>query len=530
MASVEDLGLHSWEKGGPNDPTVVFQNLRDTLYLVKEELSPWSWRAYAADFFEKREQERKLRALNKLPGSGLEPSDGVVERTPMWQERLDKMLLVEHLKRRLMTAHHYFCDAAELMLQSHHWLVKNGLLADTFVTYITKVPTAMSDRMDLVQDALRETRNSLKQSRQEFEDYKMMLAKQRNVYLDKTLANQEVRLKFRRCEDVVLAWSYGTMRQQVLKLKENRAIMETRVDDLEAELASTMEDFDDSRRAWAVEKAELTKDRDKFMKLYKKMVAAHEQAMADLKRVEGTAEGQAAELRILAVAKATLEQQVAELEDDKRRMEKMLAAARNEVNMLKVEIRRLGGCMHGTETLLDAARAEVNQLEGIRNALEASLDEAVTKQTRLRDDLVVAQVEVDACRQRQEDVEEELTVERKLRDGAESERDYLLDLARGIEAELVSTVKQSRAEVIATREKFERDLHEFKTRELDKIKKDFLSKTDRIIARNQILERECALGDSIAPSLSVLKPLVKGDQKLCNFCRKIVIFDGQVER
>merc|ERR1719265_2717112 len=148
----------------------------------------------------------------------------------------------------------------------------------------------------------------------------MTLARQRNVYLDKTLANQDIRLKFRRCEDVILAWSYGAMRQQVLKLKEKKAILDTRVDDLEAELAGKIEDFQESRRVWDIEKAQLTKDRDKFKKLYKKMVAAHEQAMADLKRVEGTAEGQAAKLRMLAVEKAELEQKVAELEDDKRRM------------------------------------------------------------------------------------------------------------------------------------------------------------------------------------------------------------------
>lgn len=526
---MEELGLAQWEKGGPNDPTVAFESLRDSLYLVKEELSPWGWRAYASDFFEKREQERKLRAMNRLPGSGMEPKDGVVEQTPMWQERLDKMLLVEHLKRKLMTAHTYFGDASELMLQSHAWLVKNSALADTFVKYITKVPTAMSDRVDLLQEALANTRDDLRKAREEFEDYKMTMARQRNAYLDKTIANQEIRLKFRLCEDIVLAWSYGTMRQQTIKLNEKREIMETRIDDLEAELASTAEEFQESRRSWDIEKAQLSKERDKFKKLYKKMVAAHEQAMADLKRVEGTAEGQAALLKIMAVEKAQLEQQVAELEDDKRRMEKQLAELRDQVSKLRAEIRRLGGCMQSTDLLFKNTRTEMLRLEGMRNELENKLDEAVANEMRIRDDLDQAQADADAARLRLEDTTEELAVELAMRQGAEAERDFLLDLARGIEAELVSTVKQCRAEVIATREKFERDLHDFKTRELDKLRKDFHKKTDKIIARNQILERECALADSISPNLAVLKPLVMDDQTLCSLCKKIIIFDGPLE-
>ena len=35
---------------------------------------------------ERMDAEKRLRSLNALPGSGLEPKDGVVQGTPMWQE------------------------------------------------------------------------------------------------------------------------------------------------------------------------------------------------------------------------------------------------------------------------------------------------------------------------------------------------------------------------------------------------------------------------------------------------------------
>merc|ERR1719386_203388 len=104
--------MAKWEEGGPNDPNVTFKGLSSTLVIVKEELSPWGWRAYTTEFYERKEADRKLRALNALPDSGAEPEDGVIEGTPLWQERLDKMLLVEHLKKKLMKGHGHFGDAS----------------------------------------------------------------------------------------------------------------------------------------------------------------------------------------------------------------------------------------------------------------------------------------------------------------------------------------------------------------------------------------------------------------------------------
>merc|ERR1719329_388276 len=99
------LLANAWEAGGPNDPTVAFKALNSQLHDVKEELSPWGWRAYHTEFVDRQQAERRLRALAAMPGSGSEPSDGIIQGTPLWQERLDHLLLVEHLKKKIMIAH-----------------------------------------------------------------------------------------------------------------------------------------------------------------------------------------------------------------------------------------------------------------------------------------------------------------------------------------------------------------------------------------------------------------------------------------
>eukprot|EP00435_Cladocopium_sp_Y103_P039324 s278_g10.t1 len=143
--------LLEYSEGGPNDPRTTFNDLRKWLTAVKEELSPWGWQAYDAEFRERMQAEKKLYAMNGLPNSGAEPKDGVIQGTPLWQERLDQMLLVEHLKRKVMVAHTAFTEATDLLLKSHAWLVKDSLLADKFAECISRVPPSQHDRIDILQ-------------------------------------------------------------------------------------------------------------------------------------------------------------------------------------------------------------------------------------------------------------------------------------------------------------------------------------------------------------------------------------------
>merc|ERR1740121_3343563 len=85
------------------------------------------------------------------------------------------MLLVEHLKKKLMLAHGEFVESAELLLKCHAWLVKEGPLADKFVVSITHVPASKSERLDLLQQALQKSRKETRDLREAFEDFRIQL-------------------------------------------------------------------------------------------------------------------------------------------------------------------------------------------------------------------------------------------------------------------------------------------------------------------------------------------------------------------
>merc|ERR1712118_603044 len=51
------------------------------------------------------------------------------------------------------------------------------------------------------------------------------------------------------------------------------------------------------------------------------------------------------------------------------------------------------------------------------------------------------------------------------------------------------------------------DLEEFKTVELARVKADFIKETQKIVRRNEMLEKEVQLCDNIAPHLQALRPL-----------------------
>mmetsp|Transcript_63298 Transcript_63298/g.137712 ORF Transcript_63298/g.137712 Transcript_63298/m.137712 type:complete len:525 (+) Transcript_63298:86-1660(+) len=520
------IKLEAYEEGGDKDPRVTFRDLGASLRLVKEELSPWGWRAYTAEFAERRAADQKLQALSKLPGSGVEPSDGMIRGTPLWQERLDKMMLVEHLKRKLMAAHNHFSNAGELLLRSHEWLVKDGLLAEKFVVAITHVPDSQYERVDILQIAIRDLRNELKGAHEAHEDYVTQLKRDRASWVQKTIENQDSRMAASLSDDILVSWSYAVQRIQVLRLRDVCQCQQARVSALQNALAMSTEDRLESERQWDEQREALTKDRDHFKKLYGRMLAAHEKAMADLESVQGTAEGQVKLIQVLTVEKSLLEGKVETLEDDKSRMERQLGEARDLVSQLREEHRRLIGTMRGTEGALSTARLELSRLEELRLDLEAQLDAAVAGGVRLRDDLELLRGELDALRAF--DAEGLLEEEKAFRRSIESERDLLLDFARGREADLKRTIEECRQQVEAVRAKAEKELHDFKTTELARVKDDFEKRTAGILRRNEILEREVAQADAVAPHLQVLNPLSVDPSRICAVCKRMVVYEAMV--
>lgn len=520
--------LAHYEDGGPNDPKVAFKGLRTQLYEVKEELSPWGWRAYTAEFKERQTAERRLRAINAMPGSGSEPKDGVVQGTPLWQERLDHLLLVEHLKKKIMIAHEKFNDASELFLASHSWLVKDYHLADTFITFITSVPESAHDRVDYLQSQLEQTRRQVINLEHEFEDFQILLQRQREEYVARLIGHQTLKIKKQMQDDVFVMWSYRVQRERNLGLRRMRESLEARVSSLELDMSEQTEELEESRRQWAEEKAALTKERDDFRKKWQKMVKAHQQAMEDLKRTEGTAEGQKAQILVLSQEKSMLTSQVEELEEHKRQMAKQLADLRDELAKIREEQRRLIAQMKDTEIVLTDTRLEVERLEGDCQNYEAKLDEAAVIEATLREEVVHWQNETEAANQRTAQARQELADEQQTRRDVEAMRDTFIARCQSLEAKLVETVDECNEKIRQVKIKAAQDLEDFKNNELRRVTEDFQQKTDTIVRRNDLLEREVAVGDAIGPHLQTLNPLTIDESKMCAICRRAIVFEGVI--
>lgn len=523
------MDIAAYEKGGPNDPIFVFDSLRRVLTLVKEELSPWGWRAFSMEFRERQKAEKKLQALNGLPGSGAEPKDGVVNGTPLWQERLDKMLLVEHLKRKLMTAHGEFAEASELVLKSHAWLAKEAKLADSFVVSITHVPPAKSERLDLLQIALTKSRKETQDMRDAFEDFKIQLKILREKYIQRTMAHQDIALRRKLCDDIVVLWSFEAQRSTAVRLTQIRRVLETRILSLETAFAARTEELEETQRQWNEEKEALTADRDRYKKMYTRMVKAHEQAMEDLKNSQGSVEDQAKMIQVLSMEKHRLTQACQDLEDDKRRMIKQMADLRDEVAKLRQETERYVRLLRDGETALVEARRQSASLEDTIGEMEALLDEAAVLEATLRDELLVTQGEVRGVSARLSRSLAEVAKEEWLRRSVEGERDVLLQQLRLMEDRTVKALVEAKETTEAVIERARWELEEFKNSEIAAVKEEFRRKTEAIIRRNAQLEKEVAVGDAVAPHLAVLNPLAVDESRLCSSCRKAIIFEGIIK-
>lgn len=560
--------LLDYAEGGPNDPRTTFNDLRRWLTAVKEELSPWGWQAYDAEFRERMQAEKKLYAMNRLPDSGAEPQDGVIQGTPLWQERLDQMLLVEHLKRKVMVAHTAFTEATDLLLKSHAWLVKDSLLADKFAECISRVPPSQHDRIDLLQAALKQSREETKAAKEEFHEYKVQQQIHRQEFLVRTVSNQNHAIRRKLKDDILVSWRYQCERARATELEGRNFVLVTRVTDLENKMVTTQEDLEEAARQWEEQRSALEADRDEYKRLYEKFLAAHERAMAELEDTQGTAEDQAKRLQVLSVEKNRLSDKVDELEDDKKRMAKQLSELRDEVAKLKTELRRLAGQLRDGEVALLLARvnaeklkAEAKGLEDIvpadseglsRPSLRRLLQESSRREAELLDRLQAVQAAADARGLRllelegpgnEPDAENEpsldtaahigiVPAERRLRHHLERERDELLAFTRDLDTELVKVKKECYFTVQDIKKKAAQDLEDFKTTELAKAKSDFKREVEDVQRQRDMLRKEVEVADALGPHLPTLNPLsgaIQDASKVCGICRRAIVFEGAIK-
>jgi chromosome segregation ATPase len=472
------------------------------------------------------DHEKRLRALNALPGSGSEPKDGVVQGTPVWQERLDKIMLVEHLKKKIMQAHTRMDLGSDLLLKSHAWLVKNPLLADTFSHCIRHVPPSQFDRVDILQRKLEEKRRLLKEARETHEDYLMKEIRDRDQFLKKTTEHLKISNRERLLDDIVLSWKDIAKRRRISQLSIDGDCLEAQVASLQTELIAEKEDKEEKERQFKEALDWMTEDRDKFKKQYKRMVEAHEQAKRDLEASQGTAEGMKQMIMVLSTEKTQLEQKISDLEEEKRKLLKQIEELRALIKALRAEIKRQTGFTRTTELALLHMRHTNNRLENDKYDLEGRMDKAVTLECTLRDDIDQLRIELASALQKYNGTMSDLKEESSFRKFCEMERDRALDTTRQYYKELSAMVKRCRDQILATKEKARLDLEHFKNVELKKVKDDFKKKTDAILRRNVILEKEIAIAEENMPALSTLNPLEMDPSKICQVCRRIIVFEG----
>lgn len=524
------MELKAYEKGGADDPKVAFNKLRAKLTIIKDEISPYGWRAYDDEYRERQRQEKKLIGLHGLPGSGVEAKDGVIPGTPLWLERLDSMLLVEHLKKKIMTAHACFVEASELFVESHSWLVKKPALADTFAECITHVPASEHERVDLLQEALRNSRKESQQLREDFEDHVVQLRIKREKYVQRVFESQEGQLARARKDQSLVLWSYETQRGISQRLEDARRSLAARVLLLESQCARRAEELEEGRRQFQEAKQDLTDERDKFKKLYHKMVKAHEQSLEELNSVQGSAEDMSKKILVLSTEKSKLTQELEEVESQKAKLLRQLADAQDEIAKMRADVRALRETARDTEGLLWEARHETQRLEGDVRKMEARLDEAGKQVVLLKDELAVSVSDTEAARRRLEPLAREAEEERRLASMAAGERDMVLEQLRVAEAQILRIVAAWKQEVQEQAASYQQEFKVFKETELKRILDDFARKTNAIMARNAILEREVAVGDAIGPHLSTLNPVsVTDETRFCASCKKIFVFDGVVK-
>jgi len=531
MAPASLEGLQAWEKGGPNDPTVAFEDLRAQLKVVKDELAPWGWRAYATEFQDRQDAERRLRALAAMPGSGSEPEDGIVEGTPMWQERLDSLLLVEHLKKKIMKAQTKFAEAAELLIASHAWLVKDFKLSDVFVKFITHIPESESDRLDFVMAKYEQCNKELIRAKNEFSDWKISQRQVRHRYLDKVIENQRHQLRRQIQMDAFNTYCQVVFRAKKTFLEQVKRNNEARIMCLEAENDRMRTTFSEERCMWHEDRQGLEESRNHYKKQFQKMVAAHKAAQEEAKRLAGTAEGQAMALQVLTSEKQLLTQQVHQLTEDKASLTRELADIRDGMHKLRDSNIRLQKSMQDSEAVVVDTRMEVQRLEASQKEIEGLLDEAVVREANLEEDMREQRIQMEEANRKLIEAREARDAEAAKRREIMAQFDKLRQQIEDLQSELSSTIVNYEQRLVDQQEKFEREFREFKEVELEKIKAEFSARADKIQRRNEILEREVAIADTVIPHLNALAPVGATDKtKICLMCRKAVMYEGPVDK
>jgi len=284
----------------------------------------------------------------------------------------------------------------------------------------------------------------------------------------------------------------------------------------------------ESQRRWTKDKEQLIKERDDFKKKWQKMVQAHQQAQEDLKRSEGTMEGMKNAMLVLSNEKALLEEENKDQKEQIRVMTKQLAELRDELAKIRLEVQRLTGQLKETEAVLVETRLEAQRMDDEKKELEARLDDAAIKEFTLREEIERWKAEHMASEERCRILRLELAGERDRVRDLEAYRDELLQTIEEKKEEVRRTIAECKEEIHRIKTKAKQEIEDFKRGELVRVKDDFQKKTDAIVRRNDLLEKEIKVGDTLGPHLATLAPVAVDDSKLCPVCRRVIVYEGAI--
>lgn len=506
----------------------TFDELRGKLGDVKNELSPYGWIEYNANYSEQQAVAKKMK--NEMTYSDNRPD--AQENTPLWQERFDQIMLTEHLKKKMMQAQKSFSEASALMMKCHHFLSKNTYLADSFAHAITHIPESTHDQVELLQVNLGKTKEELKETKEAFYLFQRSTQQKWNTMLDKLSARYTAWHADQDLADAFEAFGYGCQREAALGLRAECANLKARVADLEDSLAKTTKEFADSREQWAKEKADLEADRDRYKAMHEKQMKAAEQALRDLKKSAAANEDKDKQLQRLTQERINLAAKIEDLEYQLKVTTKKLEDTEEKLQQTEAALEKTTEELRQNTIRMNVSVAEETRLGAAVDALEKAI--------------IDGRVELAAVRQAAKDRENELLEEiERIKEEEERQKEELRqELAKEIKQkedtqEALASSEAERKDLVAqlewTIQDCERRIEEtiqYWTKKLEdtvaKMNADFARETAALKKQNSILQHEVGKADALLPHLSTLNPLPQPDKgsSRCLHCKRYVTFQG----
>eukprot|EP00746_Dinoflagellata_sp_MGD_P163216 gnl/MRDRNA2_/MRDRNA2_91136_c0_seq1.p1 gnl/MRDRNA2_/MRDRNA2_91136_c0~~gnl/MRDRNA2_/MRDRNA2_91136_c0_seq1.p1 ORF type:complete len:735 (+),score=169.19 gnl/MRDRNA2_/MRDRNA2_91136_c0_seq1:131-2206(+) len=536
------------------NPRTTFELLRAQLGEVKKQLTPYDWTNHISDYSDQKKAQQRLKTLADAADSGPLKDDPADENSPEWTERWETLMLSEHLKKKCMHAHSVFNSASQLLSQCHSCMAKDFFLAKLFIEAITHIPDNTSDEFELLQIKCKR----MKVEGEELQDAYDKLVRAAKHKKEATLEGLSKRFDEERlsrfCGGVVSSWGFQAQREQVLRLRDEKQILEKKLEGVSAQLMATQHELEQKTADWAKEKTELTTELDKLRELHRKQQEETEKALKEASDASGRAQDKEAMLVKLSKEKVLFQAKIEELTGRVADLEKALAERTATANQLQED---LGKSQNELEVLQSSVAAVEATLEETRRTVRAQEGDMAILQEKLR------KTTLDFQRQFAE-------LESKALDAAAAQQEAEAHVQQ-CKDEIKETTERFEARIVELQEEMSKQQHDAEVRiaqvvsdadqtianERERIEAEFRTKQEQLIAslinpnapvggasmefachmcqkwkqKAEELQREIKVRDGgTAPHLKGPDSLpVEKAQSVCLHCRQFVMYNQPLE-